>query len=267
MPPRDRFFLRRDGEVYLPAPAAIGPWGPGTMSGMVVAGLVAHAAECAIGGDGFLGTRLTVDMIRMATIDKTTATATVLREGRRLRLVDVAVEQNGRGVAHGRVVFTHPSPTPDGQVWSDPAPVPIPTLDDDWPAGRPRAFSDAGGESSGDFDVWRDPAQRKYMWFRFDQELVEGEAMSGFVRAACVADAANPLTNWGSSGLQYVNSDVNLMLAREPVGPLVGLAARDRQENDGISIGVATMHDLSGPVGSCAVTGLASEVAMQIPEH
>jgi hypothetical protein len=103
------------------------------------------------------------------------------------------------------------------------------------------------------------------MWFRLGRDLVEDEPMSGFVRAACVADATNPLMNWGTEGLEFVNSDVSMILARAPEGPLVGLAARDRQVHGGVSVGTATMHDRRGAVGSCVVTALASEVPMQPP--
>jgi hypothetical protein len=90
--------------------------------------------------------------------------------------------------------------------------------------------------------------------------------MSPFVRAAAVADVANPLTNWGSDGLQFVNSDVTLLLSRLPQGTMIGMAARDRQEADGVSVGSAVMYDVAGPVGLVTVTALASKVEM-VPRH
>lgn len=260
-------LLRRDGERYLPTVRANGPWGPGTMSGLAVSGLIGYVAEQALGTDGFTGTRLTVDLSRMATLDELTTECEVLREGRRLRLADVAVTQNGRQVAQGRVVFVRPSPTPVGKVWSDPVTLPPPPADDPTWLDGPRAFSDEGGGGIFDFDLWRDPTLRKLLWFRAGYDLIEGEPMSGFVRAACVADAANPLTNWGSEGLEFVNSDVSMMLVRPPVGEFIGLVARDRQVDNGVSVGSATMHDQQGPVGTCVVTSLASEVPMQLPRR
>ena len=237
------------------------------MSGLVVSGLVGRAAERAAGTDGFRGARLTVDLIRMATLDELTVGAELLREGRRLRLVDVVIEQNGRPVARGRAVFVRGGDTPAGEVWSDPVTMPTPPADESWQVG-PRAFSDdAAGAATDPFSLWEDPTRRKYMWFRLDRDLIDGESMSGYVRAACVADATNPLTNWGSAGLAFVNSDVSMTLARSPQGPLIGLAARDRQVHDGVSVGTATMHDVEGPVGACVVTALASDVPMQPPNQ
>jgi hypothetical protein len=235
------------------------------MSGLAVSGLIGYVAEQALGTDGFIGSRLTVDLSRMATLDELTTDCVVLREGRRLRLADVAVIQNGRQVAQGRAVFVRPSPTPEGKVWSDPVNFPPPPVGDPTWLDGPRAFSDDEGSGVFDFDLWRDPTLRKLLWFRVGYDLIEGEPMTGFVRAACVADAANPLTNWGSEGLQFVNSDVSMMLVRAPEGEFIGLAARDRQVDNGVSVGTATMHDQHGPVGTCVVTSLSSEVPMQLP--
>lgn len=261
------YLLRRDGEAYVPTLRATGPWGPGTMSGLAVSGLIGHLAERELGTDGFVGTRLTVDLTRMATLDALTGKCTVLREGRRLRLADVTLTQNGREVAQGRAVFVKPSATPAGEVWSDPVAMPPPPLDDPTWLDGPRVFSDPGGSAMDNFDLWRDPALRKLLWYRIGSDLVEGEQTSGYVRAACVADAANPLTGWGSEGLQFVNSDVSMMLARAPEGDVVGMAARDRQVDSGVSVGTATMHDHRGPVGTVVVTSLTSEVPIQLPNR
>ena len=191
----------------------------------------------------------------------------VLREGRRLRLADVTVTQNGRDVAQGRAVFVRPSPTPGGEVWSDPVSLPAPPVNDAAWVDGPRVLSEDGDAAIDNFDLWRDPKQRKQLWFRLGYDLVAGEPTSGFVRAACVADAANPLTNWGSEGLQFVNSDVSMMLVRAPEGRHIGLVARDRQVDNGIAVGTATMHDQQGPIGTCVVTSLTSEVPMQLPDR
>jgi hypothetical protein len=60
--------------------------------------------------------------------------------------------------------------------------------------------------------------------------------------------------NWGSHGLQFVNSDVTMLLAREPEGTMIGLAARDRQEAGGVSVATAVMFDCVGPIGLTTVT-------------
>lgn len=263
-----RTFLTRTGdETFLPSPSAVGPWGPSTVSGLVVCGLVGYAAEQAAGDEDFVGTRLTVDMVRMAAQGELRTESTVLREGRRLRLVDVTITQQGRNVAHGRGVFARRSQTPPGEVWAPGVVMPAPPDADETPVFGPKPYVGDQALPARDFDPWRDASQAKYVWYDFDATLVEGEQTSPFVRAAAVADVSNPLTNWGSEGLQFVNSDVTMLLSRLPEGTMLGLAARDRHDAGGISVGTAVMYDRVGPIGVTTVAALASEVRMQIPSH
>lgn len=258
-----RTFLTKVGGTFLPTQSAVGPWGPTTVSGLVVSGLVGYAAEQAAGDGDFIGTRLTVDMVRMATMAELHVETNLLREGRRLRMVDVTITQQGRNVAHGRGVFTRRSDAPPGSVWAPHVAMPQPPEPDDTPQFGPRPYVGPHAAPAGNFDPWHDATQEKYVWYDFAATLVDGEPTSPFVRAAAVADVANPLTNWGSEGLQYVNSDVTLLLSRLPEGTMLGMAARDRQEAEGISVGTAVMYDRAGPVGLTTVTALATEVAMR----
>lgn len=261
-------FIRTAGNTFESTPAATGPWGPTTVSGMAISGLVGYAAELAGADDEYVGTRLTVDMIRMALAGELVTSATVLRDGRRLRLVDVTVEQNGRSVAYGRAVFARRSEQPTGIVRDEPIRMPVPPNDDDWPlTGGGLAYSTPDTPPTHDFSIWTDTSLQKLVWFNLTTDLVEGVSMSPFVRAAGVADVGNPLTNWGTEGMQFVNSDVTMQLARLPESTAIGLAARDRQSADGISVGAATMYDRRGPIGTCTVTALASERPMRPPSH
>ena len=54
--------------------------------------------------------------------------------------------------------------------------------------------------------------------------VVPEEVPSGFVVAASIADATSMVTNWGSNGVEYINTDISLTLARLPVGREIGLA-------------------------------------------
>jgi Thioesterase-like superfamily len=259
---RRTFLTRLDADILMPTPSAVGPWGPTTVSGLVMTGLVGYAAEQAAGNADFVGTRLTIDMVRMAVMSELRIETTLLRDGRRLRMVDVTITQEGRNVAHGRAVFTRRAEAPPGSVWAAPVTMPLAPAPEDTPRFGPKPYVGPTAQPAGSFDPWRDTTQEKYVWYDFDAQLVEGEVTSPFVRAAAVADVANPLGNWGSEGLQYVNSDVTLLLSRLPQGTMIGMAARDRQEADGVSVGTAVMFDAVGPIGLTTVTGLASEVPM-----
>ena len=76
--------------------------------------------------------------------------------------------------------------------------------------------------------------------------VVPGEDPSPFVSAASIADATSMVTNWGSHGVEHINADITLTLARLPVDREVGLAAVDRISAEGIAIGTATVFDRQG---------------------
>ena len=97
-------YFVADDDVLLPDPVAQGPWGP-TLSGHVVGGILARAVEQAGGGDGLQPARLTVDLLRPTAIAPLEVRTVVQRQGRRIRLVDGALVQNGDIVSRASAVF------------------------------------------------------------------------------------------------------------------------------------------------------------------
>lgn len=69
--------------------------------------------------------------------------------------------------------------------------------------------------------------QRKQVWIK-SFPVVQGEKPTSFQLAAMAADAVSLVTNWGDQGLEYINADLSLVMARLPVGEGVGLAAQHR---------------------------------------
>ena len=74
------------------------------------------------------------------------------------------------------------------------------------------------------------------------------EPLTGFQAAAATADSASMVTNWGTRGVEYINTDIALTLAREPEGLEIGLLATYRVEHDGIASGTCAMFDRRGPL-------------------
>ena len=94
------------------------------------------------------------------------------------------------------------------------------------------------------------PRQR---WLRDRRELIGGVPLTPFVRAALVADIASPLANFGEGGLDYINADLTLHLARLPVGEWIGVEASHRVADAGVSVAFCVLHDERGPIGSSTV--------------
>ena len=82
--------------------------------------------------------------------------------------------------------------------------------------------------------------------------------MTTFQGVAAIADTTSMVTNWGSGGMAYINTDISLTLARRPVGMEIGLRTLDHVQYDGVAVSVAEIIDRAGPLGSASVTALAN---------
>jgi len=94
-------------------------------------------------------------------------------------------------------------------------------------------------------------------WLREPWPLVDGEPLTPYVRAVIAADVANPLSNWGEEGLQYINADLTVSLVRAPAGEWIGLEVTDHLAGAGVSVGACRLHDATGPIGQVLLTGVS----------
>lgn len=253
-------FFRLDGDLLVPLDLARSMWREDQMHGLAVSGALGRAIEAralAAGRPELVPARYTVDLFRAASMAPCELTTTVVREGPRLCLVDATLLQGGEPVARASAVLLRRSEDPSGTVWS-PDDVPEPPSTDIAPDTDdphiPFFGSDAGW--SQDFGQHQN-ASRKQTW-QTGLPIVVGEQPSGFVSAASIADATSMVTNWGTEGVQYINTDITLSLSRPPAGIKIGLLATDHHACDGIAVGSATVYDRRGAFGVATVTALAN---------
>lgn len=253
-------FFTTDGGGLLPTDLARSLWSENQMHGVALSGALARALEGAVaeaGRDDLRPARYTVDLFRPASMSLCQTSTRVVREGRRLCLVDAVVEQDGQPVARASGLFLKVGDPATGEVWEpagSPSPPPVELAP---PTDEPQVplFSSDG--------VW-DPsfaahqnAGRKTTW-QVGVAVVPEETPSPFVAAASVADATSMVTNWGSNGVEHINTDITLTLARLPVGREIGLLAVDRVSEDGIAVGTATVFDRLGRLGTTVVSSIAN---------
>lgn len=257
------FFTRPPtghGDVLLPEPLACSMWSKDQMHGVALSGALAWAAERRLAEAGrtdLRPARWAVDLFRPARMVPCTLSAEIEREGRRICLVDVILSQDGERVARGTATFLQPSASTEGEVWEPGERPEPPAADIVPPATRPRApYVRSSADWSQDFLAHQNAA-RKATWSTA-VPVVAGEPLTGFQAAAATADGASMVTNWGTRGIEYINTDITLTLAREPDGVEIGLLATDRVEHDGIAVGTATVFDRRGPLGSVLVAALAN---------
>lgn len=257
----------QDGEVLVPLDLARSSWNAEQAHGVAVSGALARGAQVALRGLGRPDLRVakwSVDLFRPVTIAPCTVRSTVVREGPRLALVDVVLTQDGEPRARASALALAASANPPAAIWTptaDPAAReerPVPPPEEVAPPTDvphvPFFRSDAGwSQRFGDHQNAGPHAE-----WATTPRVVAGEEHSPFLAAACVADAANLVTNWGEAGVGHINADLTMTLVREPIGFSLGVAVRDRLEQDGIVVGTTTLFDRAGVLGTVVVTAMAN---------
>jgi acyl-CoA thioesterase len=253
-------FFTVDGDSYLPGVLTRGPWGAG-MGGQIVGGLLAWGIERSGIHPDFQPARLTVDLLRPVLLEPVQIQTSVQREGRRIKLVDGTLVQNGKTVARASALFLRRGDHPDGMVWSAPVQMPpLPTDSDDFPAELPFFIWGYGGSparGSRGMTEWEQSHSQKFAWARVFRPMVQGHPLTPFSRLAFVGDITSSLTHWGTGGLRYINADYTVTASRLPDGEYVGLAAQSHYSTAGVATGAATLFDRHGPIGTSSALALA----------
>ena len=245
----------------LPGAKAVSPWATDMLHGRLLAGLAAWAIERDHGIDGFVPTRLTVDMFRSPPMEPAEVVTTLVRAGGRVRAMDAVVRMGGKDVARASALFLG--------IGEDPVDDPV-AVSPAWdaPSGDELAV-DLDDDAS--FDVVS-PADRGFgtpgprqAWIRDRRQLIVGVEPTPFVRAALAADLASPLANYGAAGLDYINADLTLHLGRLPDGEWIGAETSHRVAANGVSIAVCTLHDHRGPIGASSVCAVRNPRMAPMP--
>jgi acyl-CoA thioesterase len=256
----DAYFVA-EGDRYVPGHLTNGPWGQ-TMGGQVVGGLLGWALD-SYGDADMQPARLTVDLLRPVLIEPVSIETIIQREGRRMKLVDAGLLQNGRVVARASALFLRRSEEPDGEVWS--APVIMPPAPDNphglepdtpfliWTYCAGTDTSSVGNPAN----EWEQATAQKFAWVKLSRPMVAGHPLTPFTRAAFAGDIVSSVTHWGTAGLRYINADYTVAVSRLPEDEYIGLAAQAHYGNNGVAGGTATLFDRRGPIGTGIALGLA----------
>src|SRR5687767_3713408 len=92
-------FFFRDGESFLPTPRCRGPWDATSLHGRVVIGLLGAEIERRHGSPDYLPARLTVDMYRLPDSSAVEIETRVVRDRKRIKVVDAEFLSNGVSMA------------------------------------------------------------------------------------------------------------------------------------------------------------------------
>lgn len=249
------------GEQLVPLALARSSWSAEQAHGVAVSGALARTAEAELrrsGRDDLRITKWSVDLFRPVRMQPVVPTAVLVRQSSRLALIDVVLHQDGEPVARASALALAPSETPPAPIWTPslerptPPPAELAPVTDVPHVPFFRSASEwsqsfADHQNAGPHTEWATTPR-----------VVAGEAHSPFQAAACVADAANLVTNWGEGGVGHINADLTMTLVRPPVGVSLGVQVLDRLEQDGIVVGTTTIFDREGVLGTVVVTAMAN---------
>jgi hypothetical protein len=244
--------------------SAVSVWSDEMINGHHVGGLVAWGVErdhleATDPGPGLQVARLTVDMFRPVPMKPLRVVTRPVRTGRRLRTVEVGVLDDDVEVTRGSALLLLRSAHPEGEPWAP----------DGWDAPPPAALPAQEAGSKLSWEVRRvtgwGEGGRGQVWMRELVPFVAGEELSPVVRAALCSDFANPLVNSGGEGLAFINADVTMYLARDPVGEWIGMEAAGHLGAEGIAVGSGWLHDEAGRFGQSTVAAMPDPRLRQRP--
>ena len=195
--PRPHAYFDPVDGGFMPNEAAIGPWNPADLSGVALGGLLAHLVDVATGDAPMTVARLTIDILGTAPRKLLRPRTRVLREGKRLRMIETELLADDRVVARGTALLVRRIETIARET---PLPHPLPeAVPVSKPSGNP---------------VLRDVIERRIvygdyrtpgpgaMWVKFDIDMVAGTPLSPLSRAAMLGDMGSaigssfPVRDW-----------------------------------------------------------------------
>ena len=267
-------FFDSEGHAFIPTAAAHGYWQKNTLSGSAAASLLGFVIERDFCAPDRVPVRLSIDMVRMPPAAPLSVETEVLHESGRLRLVEARLMAEGRLQTRALCQIVRQDTQPTNPVWQSPAwPAPHPdtlpaTRHWRWdlravPDGHPRFSrqSPIGGSADhGNTPVLGKlaPASARQAWVRVATQIVAGHPLSRFGMLVTTADFASPLTHSSEFGIDFVNTDLTIHLHRLPLGDWLGYELIGHSSKDGIGVGQAALHDLTGPLGTVVVSAIAN---------
>lgn len=244
-----------DGDNLIPSEMTRGGWSDHTQHGGPPCGILARAVENVATLEPMQVVRLTVDLTRPVPLQPLQIETEVVREGRRIQLVDAWLRAGTSELGRARAL----------KIRIGDLDLPVPETDA-LPAGPEIMdrltwrghFGEVGDLDRFHYDAveirTREGSFSKpgpgVSWFRLLVSVVEGEEPSDFVRLATLADMANGNSQALDPTVHaFVNPDISLHAHRMPRGDWIGMRSASYPQPHGIGIADTALYDLEGRIG------------------
>jgi Thioesterase-like superfamily len=251
-------IYRVDGNRVVTSPEAAGPWYPGMQHGSAPAALVVWAAEAIATREPMRIARVTIDLMRPVPLAPLTIESEILREGLKIQLCAVRLLADGVVVAGATVLkIRAQAPRLPADITDLPVQLPGPDRSREEVdfSSSPFVSGISLRAARGVFGV-PGPAA---IWYRVDRPIVDAAPVSQAMRAVVAADfcngtsAAPDFQEW-----TFINADLTVNFARQPVGEWILLDAESWIGPDGAGLAMARLADQRGYFGR-AVQSLVIE--------
>lgn len=246
-----------EGDRVTTGPNAAGPWDATMQHGGAPAALVTWVAEQMPAPALMRVARLTLDLMRPVPVAPLTIEREVLRQGRKIQLCAVRLLADGKEVVRAGVLkVRHEAQVLPDDVGATPLDVPLP---EDCKALDPKVMNPftAGLSVRSARGSLIEPRGAP-AWFRIERDMIAGAAVSQAMRAAVAADFCNTSSPLDFHAWRFLNADLTVSLAREPVGDWILLNAETWIGPDGAGIAAGRLGDRLGYFGR-AVQSLVIE--------
>lgn len=241
--------FRVEGNRVFTSEHAGGPWDPGMQHGGAPSSLIVWAAERIPSPQPMQIVRITVDLMRPVPVAPLTIETEVVREGRKIQLCSVRLLAEGVEVVRATVLKMRAAPfalpVDDPEM---PIDVPGPEEGREEPASTSSKFIASLTLRSvrGGF-LHLGPGA---IWFRVDRPMVQGAPISQVMRAAVASDCSNAVSSvLDFNKWTFINADLTVSLAREPVGEWILLNSEMTIGPNGAGLAVSRLGDRQGYFG------------------
>ena len=251
-------LYQRLENVFNPTPVAGSPWHPSLLHGGAVSALFGQViSEQAARHPDFIVNRITMNLLRPVPMQALTVSSQWLREGNRLRLLQVDVYAAGRLVAQAEALLQRTSPV----VLPDYAPRPA--MPPAGPEGLPvfdiQSMLDSKGLSIPpgfhtrvqvrELSPWNEQGATT-AWLHIPVHIVAGVPLNPLSRVCMLSDLGNGTgqLNLGG-GMGCINADITLSLLRYPVSEWICFSSEAQLSQQGCGVVHTRLYDSEGAIG------------------
>jgi len=243
-------IYRLEESRAIPSRFAAGPWGP-SQHGSAPTLLIAHVAETYPSSQPMRLARLTVDLMRPLPLAPTEFRTEIVRDGRKIRILRVSLFSDDTLCVIGTVLQVRREavslpPGADERTFT----MPLPEQSVPGKTGplQPDLLTKMDIRvATGDGFIAPGPSAA---WFRINGPLIEGVPSSPLLRTAILSDFCNGVGHvLDFRRYTFINPDVTMSLARDPVGDWILVDAETWLGPDGGGNAFARLADRQGYFG------------------